>query len=210
MARGNRSSNSNSTRVRKISIQNEYAFGIISPVSSTTLPLPIMHKISRCTSDEIKIPCIVARPWQVESRSAREIDSNDPGIDLGIDPLSELLPSSPSSFSTSAEKFRRWSFSNFQSASKATDPSGTEVSSQFTSDDEEFLTTRKNINGSYANLLVGKPGIDDNWISDFIISIPEKIRKISTEKKPTSSDSQTNIYSPDKDLRRKLQRVYVY
>lgn len=210
MARRNRSSNLNNTRVRKISIQNDYAFGIISPVSSTTLPLPVLHKLSRCTSDEIKIPCIVARPWQVESRSSREIDSNDPGIDIGVDPLSDLLTNSPSSFSTSTEKFRRWSFSNLQSAFKATDPSGTEVSSQFTSDDEDFMRTRKNINGSYANILIGKPGIDDNWISDFIISIPDKIRKLSTEKKPTSSDSLTNIYSPSEELRKKLQRVYVY
>ncbi len=208
MARRNRSSNLNNTRARKISIQNDYAFGIISPVSSTTLPLPVIKKLSHCTSDEIKIPCIVARPWQVESRNSREIDS---GIDLGVDPLSEMLTNSPSSFTTSTEKFRRWSFSNLQSASKATDPSGTEVSSQFTSDDEDFMRTKKNINGSYANMLVGKPGIDDNWISDFIISIPDKIRKLSTEKKPTSStDSLTNIYYPDEDLRKKLKRVYVY
>lgn len=210
MSRRSRTNNINSTRVRKISLQNDYAFGIISPVSCTSLPVPV--PLSRCASDEIKIPCIIVRPWQVESRSSRIYNSEYPDmdIDFGIDPLSELdcSPSNSYTCSTSLERFRRWSFSNFQYASKEMDPSGTEFTSQFTSDEENFIACRNNISGSPRNILVGKPDLEENWISEFINSIPEKIRKISTEKRPTNSD--TNIYHPDEDLRRQLKKVYVY
>lgn len=208
MGRRNASSSvSNNTRVRKISLQNEYAFGIISPVSATTLPVPI--PVSRRTSGEMHIPCILVRPWQVERQRMSSICGSP--VDIGFDPLSELPSSSPRDtckLSTSSERFRRWSFSNLQSAFKATDPTGTEITTQFTSSEEDFMPSSR-VNGSYTNLLIAKPGCnEDKWISEFITSIPERMRKLSSEKRP--SNSETNIYFPDKDLKRQLKNMYVY
>lgn len=208
--RCNRSSNVDATRVRKISLQNDYAFGIISPVTSCTLPIPILR---HGVSEDSQIPCIIPRPWQVERQRffGKNPGPNDPDLDVAVDPLSDTFGFGPAgaAYSTSSERFRRWSMSNFQSAFKATDPSGTEVSSQFASSEEDFChLSRENIHDSRTHYLVaGGPG--GNWISGLITAIPEKIRKISTERRPVVS-SQTNLYSPSEDLKRQLQNVYVY
>ncbi|CAL8110153.1 unnamed protein product [Orchesella dallaii] len=190
MSRRNRSLNVDITKVRKISLQNDYAFGIISPVTSTTLPIPV--PLRRGISDESKIPCIVPGPSQIEKRLSRNYDPNDPNMpELGVDPLCISL-------GNSSDKFRRWSVSNFQQAYQITTPTGTEASSQFASD-EDITDGMDFTNGSYVNLVEG--------ITGFITKTSGKIRKLSTEKKPFSD---TNIYSPNQDLKEQLKKCYVY
>jgi hypothetical protein len=178
-----------SDRRRKISLQNDYAYGIISPIGSATV-LP-----SNLNPHQIPVSLSSSSSSLPVSCNEFAIISLDQEEDIEIGEEASLVLLGPH-MNTPNRGFRRWSLCNFQEAGQPVYPSMAEdTAGNFVSD--ENLSSRMSYSSSSASL---------NWIAGIICNIPDRIRKVSVDR------NKFNVQARHKDgvIREQLKKMIVY
>lgn len=184
----------NRDRRRKISLQNDYAYCIIEPVSS-----PIMVPVR----DSVSFSSSRPRIQLLEEPEPQDHDSHDIDVEVGEDAYLSLERQAHLS-----ESFRRWSFSNYQRSGIPTVATVSEITAM------DFVPE----SNGYGFKLLGpewKEGTSSgqsskssstsslNWVTGMISNIPERIRKLS-------SDRKKPLDIKDQDLRKQMKNLVVY
>ncbi|XP_021958354.1 uncharacterized protein LOC110854245 [Folsomia candida] len=194
-------------RTRKISLQNDYAYCIISPVSPSVVPIQGSKTTNRYSSLSNDQPQIRTDSYQDSPLHPHHLYNNE------IEEAEEAYLSLETN--TETRGFRRWSFCNFQTSGIPVSPAVSEATA---------LEFGGNNYDGYGFKLMGDGNLNKgnqrssgslnsssssstslSIISGMISNIPDRIRKISSGNKLDVVSLQR-----DEDARDQLRKLVVY
>jgi len=196
-SRNRNRSNNNSNRTRKISLQHDYAYCIISPVSPSVIPIQ-----------------------EYRTQAFRHSYQNLEEIDVGEEAYTTLEEKCATGenggiigLTAGTTNFHRWSFCNFQTSVAPTAPAMTEETAiQFANAYDEYrfklIVDKPDDKPSSSSSSSSNSGSSTSLtkFTDVISQLPDRIRKISSENKKFNAQTMQK----DHDIREQMKKLVVF